>query len=117
MAGVVARQKVGDQQLRRFVAPVVLGFAGVLQPVQRIGNQDRIEVFASGRLTQAFMPATTEVQFIGVENAGGAGNVAGQLAEAIVPIESGSSGVPCLDFNGSPGSWRHAIFNVLKNMA
>jgi hypothetical protein len=83
VAGVVARQKVGDQQFRRFVAPVVLGFAGVLQNLQGVGNEDRIEVFAKGRFTQAFMPAATEVQFEGVKDPGGTGNVAGQLAEAL----------------------------------
>jgi hypothetical protein len=51
--------------------------------VQRIGDQDRVEVFASGRFTQAFMPAAAEVQFEGVENPRGAGNIASQLAEAL----------------------------------
>ncbi|MNL27762.1 hypothetical protein D3C87_1493710 [compost metagenome] len=83
MAGVIARQEVGDQRLRRFVAPVVLGVAGVLQVVQGIGDQQRIEVLAKGRFAQAFMPAATEVQFEVVKDPGGAGNVAGQLAEAL----------------------------------
>ncbi|MNY56144.1 hypothetical protein D3C86_1921910 [compost metagenome] len=81
--GVIARQEVGDQRLRRFVAPVVLGVAGVLQVVQGIGDQQRIEVLAKGRFAQAFMPAATEVQFEVVKDPCGAGNVAGQLAEAL----------------------------------
>src|SRR3990167_7389954 len=82
VAGVIARQEVGDQRLRRFVAPVVLGVAGALQVVQGIGDQQRIQVLAKGRFAQAFMPAATEVQFEAVKDPGGAGNVAGQLAEA-----------------------------------
>ena len=104
MACVVARQKMGDQQLRGFVAPVVLGFAGVLQLVQRIGNQSRIEAFASGRFKQAFMPATTEVQFEGCGKSAWRRECCTPVGRGFVPIESGSSGVPCLNFNGSPGS-------------
>jgi hypothetical protein len=61
----------------------VLGFAGVLQNMQGIGNQHRVEVVAQGRFTQTFVPATTEVEFEGMKDPGGTGNVAGQLAKAL----------------------------------
>jgi hypothetical protein len=52
--------------------------------VERVGNQLGIEASAEGCFTQAFLPAPTEVQIEGVKSPGGAGNVAGQLAETLV---------------------------------
>lgn len=75
---------MGYQQCLGFVAPIVLGFTGVLQGAERVGNQLGVEAFAEGCFTQAFLPAATEVQIESVKSPGGTGNIAGQLAETLV---------------------------------
>ncbi|MNR68273.1 hypothetical protein D3C85_1927310 [compost metagenome] len=58
------------------------------------------------------MPAATEVQFEAVKDPGGAGNVAGQLAEALFEQGLAHQGVPCMDSTVPQARCtRHAIVN------